>query len=405
MNNLPKVSVIIPAYNEERILGQTIQSILKQDYTNLEIVVIDDGSTDNTPLIVKRYVNQGIKYIRNETNRGLAYTLNRGFRSATGEVIGVLQADIILESPQVVGTLVNTLLSDEKIGAAVGAGFVREDFVSKLSRIEKVFIGQYQGGGGKPFKNTGLIEINFFGVKCDFFKRNVIEKVGFFDERFGRINSGEDMDLSIRIRKAGYKIVADTKAVFHHGLSSHQYGLRSHLRKAVNYAEADMLVLLKHHNFRESLRIPYIYSFILLLLSIVGYLYQSWELLASLLGMAFILSLLDKRMIRTIVLASVVGFLTTILLNPHFIYSTSIGDIFLIFLVGLLVRYFIPVVMGSISVARRFRDIWLLPLGVALGTLSFVVIVLASIKSLVVGLIDLAISAWRNSNLSERPVG
>ena len=91
----PKVSVILPAYNAERFIHTAIKSILDQTFTDFELLVIDDGSADATAGIVKSFADQRIKYIANEKNSGLAYTLNKGIDLSQGEYIGRMDADDI----------------------------------------------------------------------------------------------------------------------------------------------------------------------------------------------------------------------------------------------------------------------------------------------------------------------
>lgn len=91
----PIVSVILPAYNAEATIAETIQSIIDQTYTNWELVVINDGSTDNTEKIVKSFYDVRIKYFENEGNKKLIYTLNRGLNLASGKYIARMDADDI----------------------------------------------------------------------------------------------------------------------------------------------------------------------------------------------------------------------------------------------------------------------------------------------------------------------
>lgn len=89
------VSVIIPLYNREEYIGEALESILNQTYKNLEILVVDDYSTDNGVLVVKRYKDKRIKIIENSKNMGIAYTRNIGFDNARGEYIALLDSDDI----------------------------------------------------------------------------------------------------------------------------------------------------------------------------------------------------------------------------------------------------------------------------------------------------------------------
>jgi teichuronic acid biosynthesis glycosyltransferase TuaG len=91
MEHCPRVSVVIPVYNYERYIRESVDSCLAQTYPNLEIIVVDDGSKDQTPAILKTYGNK-IQVIT-QSNQGAAVALNKGFRQATGEYVCWLSAD------------------------------------------------------------------------------------------------------------------------------------------------------------------------------------------------------------------------------------------------------------------------------------------------------------------------
>lgn len=95
----PKVSVIIPAYNTAKYIQQAIDSVLIQTEQNLEIIVVDDASTDNTVEVVKNFSGDRIKLLVNECNRGDGYSRNQAIRTATGEWIALLDSDDWYASP------------------------------------------------------------------------------------------------------------------------------------------------------------------------------------------------------------------------------------------------------------------------------------------------------------------
>ncbi len=89
------VSVILPAYNAEKTIGETIESILQQTFSDFEFIIINDGSTDRTEEAVLSYKDERIKYYANDTNKGLIYTLNKGLSLAKGKYIARMDADDI----------------------------------------------------------------------------------------------------------------------------------------------------------------------------------------------------------------------------------------------------------------------------------------------------------------------
>jgi glycosyltransferase involved in cell wall biosynthesis len=103
---LPLVSIVIPSYNHERYLKAAIDSILGQDYPRIELIVIDDGSTDGSPAILKTYGSRFHWEI--QPNQGQVATLNRGWHMARGDILGYLSADDLL-LPAAVSTAVHCL--------------------------------------------------------------------------------------------------------------------------------------------------------------------------------------------------------------------------------------------------------------------------------------------------------
>ena len=88
-----KVSVIVRAYNRGYVIRQAIESALAQTYPAIEIVIVDDGSTDNTPEIVSNLAHSNVRYVRHEKNRGAGAACNTGIACASGELIAILDSD------------------------------------------------------------------------------------------------------------------------------------------------------------------------------------------------------------------------------------------------------------------------------------------------------------------------
>ena len=89
---LPKISIVIPSYNQGQYIEEAILSIIKQDYHNCEIIIIDGGSTDETINILRKY-DQKITFWCSEPDNGQAHAINKGFAKATGDIIGWINSD------------------------------------------------------------------------------------------------------------------------------------------------------------------------------------------------------------------------------------------------------------------------------------------------------------------------
>ena len=191
----PLVSAIVPAYNAERYIGHTLQSLVAQSYPHLEIIVVDDGSTDRTRAIVEAMAEKysQIRMIR-QLNQGVAAARNRGIADARGEFIAPIDADDIW-FPDAMQKLVHCLHNaDPCIGVAYGWSVTLDensllDGGLRCSRIAGDVLGT-------------LICHNFLGnASATVIRRQYLEKVVGYDPRF-RTESAqgcEDWDLYVRL--------------------------------------------------------------------------------------------------------------------------------------------------------------------------------------------------------------
>jgi glycosyltransferase involved in cell wall biosynthesis len=121
----PLVSIVTPSYNQAAYLEETMLSVLEQDYPRIEYIVVDDGSTDESVDVIKRYADRLAWWTRQE-NAGQPAALNRGFARTTGELLGFLNSDDTL-LPGAVSAFVEAFGDDRELLLVYGDAFTRQD--------------------------------------------------------------------------------------------------------------------------------------------------------------------------------------------------------------------------------------------------------------------------------------
>ena len=198
----PLVSIIIPNYNHAQYVGDAIWSVLTQEYRNFEIIVVDDGSTDNSRDVITQFGDK-VQYIH-QKNAGLSAARNTGIKASKGVLIGVLDADDMYESI-FLSTLVVTLQENpDADGVYCGYQFV-DHKNNLLPQIE-----------ARPVDHDklydALLDGNFFVPESIFLRRYVYDNVGLFDET---LRACEDWDVWLRVTKK-YKIVHSPNILTRH---------------------------------------------------------------------------------------------------------------------------------------------------------------------------------------------
>lgn len=236
--NLPLVSIIVPAHNEEEVLEQTINSLLSQDYPKKEIVVVDDGSTDRTYEIAQNFAKKGlIKLVHREKASGKkARAVNYGILYSRGEVIVTVDADTLLE-PSSLSELINSF-SDPQIGAASGNIRVlnRVNLLTKLQAYEYLMAMEM----GRRFQAiSGMLMIipGAFGAV----RRRLAESLGLYDPD----TMTEDFDITIKIHKSRMKVRFAYKAIGWTVVPEHW---REWVRQRIRWTAGQLQTLVKHKN-------------------------------------------------------------------------------------------------------------------------------------------------------------
>lgn len=179
---LPKISIVTPSYNQGRFLEETILSVLGQNYENLEYIVIDGGSKDDSVQTIKRYADQ-ITFWVSEPDRGQSEALNKGLKRATGEIVTWLNSDDVYQ-PNTLQAVAEYFERPEVAlvhGKAImfGEGIREEIRGASEHDLRVQYLGKF------PFPQPS-----------SFFKRKILLEQGYLDESFHYMM---DYDLLVRI--------------------------------------------------------------------------------------------------------------------------------------------------------------------------------------------------------------
>jgi glycosyltransferase involved in cell wall biosynthesis len=192
---MTKISVVIPVYNGGAHVDTAIQSVLRQHYSDWELIVVDDGSTDDTTSVLSRYSN-GLKVLH-QTNRGPSAARNNGLRNATGEYVAFLDADDTWDDNflKIASAKLDTLSCDY-VGVCTGWEY-SEQSRGTLTHTRRKLRG-----------NIGLRKLmvsNPFPIHAALIRKNAVVDAGGFDEE---IYAMEDWDLWLRLTLPGSRFGA-----------------------------------------------------------------------------------------------------------------------------------------------------------------------------------------------------
>ncbi len=246
------ISVVIPYYNTGYSVRRALQSVLRQTYRYFEIIIVNDGSTDDIEKIANEFqkIDERIKYVKHEFNRGLSAARNTGIKNATGQYIAFLDADdewLPKKLQQQFEIFQNSQIQDEKLGVVLsGTIFI------KMNGQKSYAIPPFDG-----FILRELLKSNFIfagGSNC-LIKKVVFEHCGLFDESDAMRNR-QDYEMWIRIaQKFKFFLVR-------------QYHVKCYISKGISYevtkrtplkgVKASQYILKKHEKILE--KYPKAYS-------------------------------------------------------------------------------------------------------------------------------------------------
>jgi len=312
-----KVSVVIPAYDEEKNIGRCIKSVLKQRYEELEVIVVDDASTDKTVKIAK---NLGVKILSNKKNLGLAKSLNRGIKAAKGKIAITLHTDCELIGRDWITKIVSSF-DDTDVAAVTGNRIF--DIDPNASLLEKINL--YFAGAYATVNSNKIIKSDILANKFDAYRKSALKEVNYFNERFKV--SGEDIDLCCKLRNKGKNLLLNPKCKVKMHLSSHQMGFLKNLKKRFSFGRAVPRLLIDHlpqllmNKTWLISTIPYMFYFLCFVLLPINRIFLFLALFINILLCVRVLRLLG---IKASLLAFVLIPIYTIAWNMGIIYGLFI---------------------------------------------------------------------------------
>ena len=211
--NLPTLTVVTPTYNQADFLRDTIESVLSQDYPNIEYVVLDDGSTDDTAKILAEY---GDPFTwETQKNMGQTATINKGWAMTKGEIITWLNSDDTFYDATSVSTGIDYLLKNPDVGVVFGDSMFTEADGTEIEPTRPIIDFTY--------KKFILNCENPVSQPSSFIRREVIEKIGVLDPKFYYLmdwNFWMKVGLYFKMEHideilSTYRLHADSKTVAH----------------------------------------------------------------------------------------------------------------------------------------------------------------------------------------------
>ncbi len=204
---LPPVSILIPAYNEAEVIGHAIESLLQLDYPTYEVIVVDDGSTDDTLEVARRWEGKasGVEVrVLTKRNGGKASALNAGIARSKYPFVMCMDADSWVDPGSLKAAMPH--FRDAAVGAVAGNVKVanRENLLTRLQALE------YIEGLNMPRRAQGFIAaVNIVPGPVGVFRREALEEVGGYDTD----TFAEDADLTLQLITSGWKIIYEDQAI------------------------------------------------------------------------------------------------------------------------------------------------------------------------------------------------
>ena len=248
--DFPSVSVVISAYNEERVIAGCIRSIFASKFVGKpQVVVVDDGSTDYTPYILDALAKELGIVVIHKANSGKALSMNQGLRKATGEIIVSMDADTRV-TPFTIMWLVRNF-SDPQVGAVCGY-----DIPSNANNwLVKLLMLSSHVSTGMVRRALSVLDcvlvVNFGAIRSD-----ILRKIGGYSKSIG-----EDLEMTFRIHKLGYQVRFELEAIAY---SESPETLKVLWHQRVRWFRGYLQVIRKHKDmlFNDRFGLFLVYNFV-----------------------------------------------------------------------------------------------------------------------------------------------
>ena len=223
-----RISVITATYNSGRTIGDTLESVLRQTYSDVELIVVDGASRDDTMDVVRRYEPRfgGRMHWTSEPDRGIYGAMNKGIARATGDVIGILNSDDFYTSDTVLERVAEAMAGGDVDAVYGDIHYVRDGDLHKCVRYYS----------SRPFRR-GLMRLGFMPAHPSFYcRREVYERCGTFDTTYRVAADFENLLRLIYVNRIRTRylpvdfVTMRTGGASTSGLSSHRQIMRDHLR-------------------------------------------------------------------------------------------------------------------------------------------------------------------------------
>ena len=232
----PKVSIVVASYNGARTLRGCLDSLVRLNYPDYEVILVDDGSTDSTAEIANKYPT--VRYIRHE-NRGLSFARNTGINAALGEIVAFTDSDCRADEDWL-AYIVGDLLNSDFVGIG-GHNFLPPEDSNVSAAV------MASPGGPAHVMLTDRDAEHIPGCNMAFYKW-ALDEIGGFDPIF--IKAGDDVDVCWRLQESGYKIgFSSAGFVWHHRRAT----VKAYLKQQAGYGEAEAMLYRKHPKFFNTL--------------------------------------------------------------------------------------------------------------------------------------------------------